>query len=70
MSDRSKALLDRTAVAAFVVAWSILVARAVPPILAAGEWPAIVLGILVGYLLADLLAGCVHWIADRFLGPT
>lgn len=70
MSDRSKALLDRMAVATFAVTWSILVARAAPPLLAAGEWTTIVLGLLVGYVLADLLAGSVHWIADRFFEPT
>jgi len=70
MSDRSKALLDRMAVATFVVAWSILVVRAAPEVFAAGEWTATAAAVLLGYLLADLLAGCVHWIADRFFEPT
>ena len=30
----------------------------------------ILLGILLGYLVADLLSGIAHWVGDRFFDPT
>lgn len=68
MSKRWKAVLDRIAVAAFVVAWMVLLFR-IAPTLYTAAWLTIGLGVLAGYLLADLLAGSVHWIADRFFDP-
>ncbi len=35
----------------------------------AGVGLAMLLGAVTGYLLADLIAGMVHWIADRFFDP-
>lgn len=39
------------------------------PIERAADASALTLGLLLGYLLADLLAGTVHWIADRYFDP-
>lgn len=61
--------LDRVAVALFVLLWTALLLRLLPslphlqPI-----WP-ILAGVLVGYLVADLLSGAVHWLADRYFAP-
>ncbi len=69
MSMRWKAIVDRILVTTFVAVWTVMLLRVAPAIYSGGEWFAAFLGILGGYLLADLLAGTVHWIADRFFDP-
>ncbi len=69
MSARWKALVDRVSVTTFVVVWTLLFVRVAPVVLSEGEWLAALFGIVGGYLLADFLAGSVHWIADRFFDP-
>jgi len=66
---RRKAILDRIAVLTFAAAWLaaawVLAPRLDPTLL----WIACPIGILGGYLLADFLAGAVHWLADRYFDP-
>lgn len=69
MSVRWKAFVDRVSVAIFILAWTVMFVRIAPEIFYGGERLAAFLGILGGYLLADFLAGSVHWIADRFFNP-
>lgn len=69
MSVRWNALRDRIAVVGFTVAWTVLLLRIAPEIAAAGHVGLALLGALVGYVLADAIAGTVHWIADRFFDP-
>lgn len=59
--------VHRLGVAAFVLVWCAAAARFVMAEPAALGWAA-PLGGAIGYLLADLLAGLVHWIADRHFG--
>ena len=66
MSAQHKALIDRLSVGTFIVAWTVMILRIAPALFTQEAWPAIGLGLSSGYLLADLLAGSVHWIADRF----
>jgi hypothetical protein len=69
MSARWKAFVDRVSVTTFVVAWAVMFVRVAPAIFSEGEWLAPLLGVVGGYLLADFLAGSVHWIADQFFDP-
>lgn len=69
MSAQWKACLDRVSVAAFIIAWTLMFIRIAPAILSEASWLTVLLGVVAGYLLADLLAGSVHWIADRFFDP-
>jgi len=69
MSLQWKALVDRITVTAFIIAWTVMLFRIAPAIVSDGEWLAALLGLVGGYLLADFLAGSVHWIADRFFDP-
>jgi hypothetical protein len=69
MSAQWKALVDRISVSTFIIAWAVMLVRVASAIVSEGEWLAALLGIVGGYLLADFLAGSVHWIADRFFGP-
>ena len=75
-----KRIVDRAAVAVFAGLWCAACARLAPDLFpAAGALASIsalasallpsVLGFLAGYLLADLVAGAVHWIADRHFDP-
>ena len=61
--------IDRVSVVAFAVLWSIAAARVagifLDPVALLPALP----GALAGYLLADLVAGTVHWIADRHFEP-
>jgi len=66
MSKQRKAMIDRISVTTFIVAWTVMILRIAPEIYTRGAWLAILSGVFSGYLLADLLAGSVHWIADRF----
>ena len=69
MSARSKAILDRVSVATFVVASTLMWIRIAPTIISDAHWLVTLLAILGGYLLADFLAGSVHWMADQFFDP-
>ena len=69
MSKRTKAILDRVSVGTFVVVWLFAFFDLGPQLLANDLRIAAPLGILAGYLLADFLAGSVHWLADRFFDP-
>lgn len=66
---RLRPLLDRLFLGVFVVSWLAVVAAFVPAF-AALPTPTLVfalgLGSLLGYLAADLVAGSVHWLADRY----
>ena len=68
-TPRAKWVRDRLAVTLFGVVAGLAVLRAAPhagrPELAF----ALPLGLLGGYLLADFLAGAVHWLADRCFDP-
>ncbi len=61
-----KPLIDRGSVTVFLVAWTVMILRLGPQIFTPDAWLTTLLGLGLGYLLADLLAGSVHWIADRF----
>ena len=57
---------------ALVTAVSVLVLFSVglvDPLLTPSAWPWLATGFLVGYLLADLLSGTVHWFCDSFFAP-
>jgi ubiquitin-conjugating enzyme E2 variant len=69
MSAQYKALVDRVCVTVFVIAWVVMSIRMAPAIVSEGSWLSTFLGVVAGYLLADFLAGAVHWIADRFFDP-
>jgi len=56
-------------VATFIVTWSVMIVRVSSELLSRDAWLTTLLGVGAGYLLADLLAGTVHWIADRFFEP-
>ncbi len=64
-----KALFDRVVVLAFGVAWILALLPRTAGLLSPELAPITLVGILGGYALADLLAGGVHWIADRFFEP-
>lgn len=62
--------LDRVAVVLFLAIWTWALLRLAPSFLhSEARWP-ILLGVFVGYVLADFFSGAVHWIADRFFAPT
>jgi ubiquitin-conjugating enzyme E2 variant len=69
MSVRWNALRDRVAVAAFAVAWTALAIRIAPELGSASGLALVLVGGLTGYVLADAIAGAVHWFADRFFAP-
>jgi ubiquitin-conjugating enzyme E2 variant len=69
MYTQYKALVDRICVAAFVIAWMVMLIRVAPAIFSGERWLAAFFAVIAGYLLADFLAGSVHWIADRFFDP-
>ena len=52
-----------------VSALALFSVRMVGPLLAPAAWPWLALGLLVGYLLAALLSGTVHWFCDSFFAP-
>ena len=57
---------------ALLAAVSVLVwfsVRLVDPLLTPSAWLWLATGFLVGYLLADLLSGTVHWFCDSFFAP-
>ncbi len=73
MSRRSKGIVDRLSVLLFASSWVAAFADVAPRLLAdplrittlLAALPALV----AGYLVADFLAGSVHWLADRFFDP-
>lgn len=74
MSPRTKAIVDRLSVGLFAASWIAVVLHVLPDLfvrdlrMAAGL--AAIPAVLAGYLLADFLAGSVHWLADRYFDPT
>jgi hypothetical protein len=64
-----KSLIDRLSVTAFLVAWTVMILDIAPEIFTPDAWLTTLSGVCLGYLLPDLLAGSVHWIADRFFEP-
>lgn len=62
-------ILDRISVAVCALSWLAAILHIAPQIAGAHVGPAIGLGLLAGYLLADLLSGMVHWLADRYFDP-
>ncbi len=69
MSVRWQAVLDRISVFVFVVVWAVMAVRVGSGIVIHDGWLPATLGLLVGYLLSDLLAGSAHWMADRYFDP-
>lgn len=68
-STPTKRVRDRIAVAAFACLWISAVVRIAPDAVRPAVALALPAGLLAGYLLADLLAGAVHWLADRCFDP-
>lgn len=74
---KRKAAIDRAAVLIFGLVFSIDLARLGGPLITAVRdalaspafAAATIAGALAGYLLADFVAGAVHWIADRHFDP-
>ena len=73
MSPGAKAVFDRLCVWAFGACWISALIHLIPDLLAAEH--AIATGLaffpalLTSYLMADFLAGAVHWLADRYFDP-
>jgi ubiquitin-conjugating enzyme E2 variant len=61
--------LDRASIAACAFVWGTVVLRLAPIYLAWESSLALIGGLVFGYLLADLLSGLVHWLADRYFDP-
>ncbi len=72
-TPRGRALIDRLSVGLFSLCWLAALIHLVPALLRGGSelvLPlAIPLATLSGYLVADFLAGAVHWLADRYFDP-
>jgi ubiquitin-conjugating enzyme E2 variant len=64
-----KPWIDRASVVVFAGAWGLAFARFDDALLDPDFVLATAAGGLAGYLLADLVAGTVHWIADRHFDP-
>ncbi len=69
-----KPIRDRAAVIAFGGLWMLACAQLVPALVESMRREpafaaAALLGIAAGHLLADFVAGCVHWLADRHFAP-
>lgn len=64
-----KVIIDRSAVLCFAAAWTAALMRVAPQLGTPTLWIAAPIGILAGYLVADFLAGTVHWLADRYFDP-
>jgi len=74
MSPRTKAIVDRLSVGLFGTCWTAALLHLLPHLLESDLRLAAFLATLpafvVGYLVADFLAGSVHWLADRYFDPT
>lgn len=84
-SARRKAIVDRISVGLFAIAWLAALVSLLPGLLRSALAPGITSGLfsgllcgqilaipiatLAGYLVADFLAGTVHWLADRYFDP-
>jgi len=69
MSAHTKPIVDRLAVTLFAILFAATLHRFGPAIASGASVSACVLGLIAGYLLADGIAGTVHWIADRYFDP-
>ncbi len=63
------ARLDRWSIALCALAWLLAMLHVAPAFSDPLAWLPIAIGVLAGYLLADLLSGTVHRLADRFFDP-
>ena len=65
------AVLDRFSVVACGIAWTAVILRVAPAFLGGGlsSGLALWLGLISGYLFADLVSGSIHWLADRYFDP-
>ncbi len=63
------ASLDRCSIALCALAWLLAMLHVAPMFSGPGAWVPITIGVVAGYLLADLLSGTVHWLADRLFDP-
>ena len=62
-------LVKAGALVAAVSVLALFSVRLADPLLTPWAWPWLAMGLLVGYLLADLLSGTVHWFCDSFFAP-
>jgi hypothetical protein len=73
MSRRTKAIVDRLSVWAFTGCWIGALVVLLPDLLSGDHLRttglAVIPCLLAGYLVADFLAGSVHWLADRYFDP-
>ena len=64
-----KAWIDRTSVLVFACVWLLAFGHLRSALFESAYALPSLAGILAGYLLADFVAGTVHWIADRHFDP-
>ena len=73
LSPRIRARIDRLSVALFTICWLAALLHLLPALVRSGSELALPLAVplaaLAGYLVADFLAGAVHWLADRYFRP-
>jgi plasmanylethanolamine desaturase len=62
-------LVKGTALVVALLALVLFCWRLVPLVGVPTAWPWLAAGAFVGYLLADLLSGTVHWFCDSFFSP-
>lgn len=74
LSPRRKAIVDRLSVWLFSACWTAAALDLLPHLLGNDLRLTALLAalpaLLAGYLVADFLAGSVHWLADRYFDPT
>jgi hypothetical protein len=63
------AILDRCSVVLSAVTWAAVILRIAPAYAEGIAWIALILGLVVGYVMADFFSGLVHWLADRYFDP-
>lgn len=68
-SPAHKTWLDRTSVVVFGCVWWLAFAHLKGALFESAFALASLAGVVAGYLLADFVAGTVHWIADRHFDP-
>ncbi len=69
MTPRTKAIVDRGSVALFGLAFAYALYALAPGLASVDLVTAAPVALLLAYLLADFLAGTVHWLADRYFDP-